>query len=130
MFGLPCSSTTSAHAREWIIGRGKLTATCTRTGSFFRGKRWERETRSLTMPMRCRSGCADPENLRDNGGASRWRGAWLITDRRSRCHGLSVPVRSDAHTSELPSLMRNSYAVFCLTHNKKRYHTSIQHRVY
>src|SRR3546814_4395762 len=28
--------------------------------------------------------------------------------------------RSEEHTSELPSLMRNSYAVFCLT--KKTYH--------
>src|SRR3546814_5171423 len=82
MFGLPCSSTTSAHAREWIIGRGKLTATCTRTGSFFRGKRWERETRSLTMPMR----------------------------------------RSEEHTSELQSLMRISYAVFCLKKKKKIKH--------
>src|SRR3546814_10470952 len=75
MFGLPCSSTTSAHAREWIIGRGKLTATCTRTGSFFRGKRWERETR-----------------------------------------------RSEEHTSELPSLMRISYAVFCLKNQQKDKH--------
>src|SRR3546814_1686600 len=33
-------------------------------------------------------------------------------------HGLSVPmlsVRSEEHTSELQSLMRISYAVFCLT---------------
>src|SRR3546814_10084270 len=29
------------------------------------------------------------------------------------------PLRSDEHTSELQSLMRNSYAVFCLT--KKKY---------
>src|SRR3546814_6252129 len=27
-------------------------------------------------------------------------------------------VRSEEHTSELPSLMRNSYAVFCLTKTK------------
>src|SRR3546814_6992297 len=29
--------------------------------------------------------------------------------------GIEVHVRSDEHTSELPSLMRRSYAVFCLT---------------
>src|SRR3546814_6411543 len=29
------------------------------------------------------------------------------------------PLRSEEHTSELPSLMRNSYAVFCL--KKKKY---------
>src|SRR3546814_4376169 len=31
-----------------------------------------------------------------------------------------VPVRSEEHTSELQSLMRTSYAVFCLKKNKKR----------
>src|SRR3546814_4851577 len=30
--------------------------------------------------------------------------------------------RSEEHTSELQSLMRNSYAVFCLKTNKKRPH--------
>src|SRR3546814_1608928 len=29
-----------------------------------------------------------------------------------------VPARSEEHTSELQSLMRNSYAVFCLTKKK------------
>src|SRR3546814_14864699 len=30
-----------------------------------------------------------------------------------------VPIRSEEHTSELQSLMRNSYAVFCLKKQKK-----------
>src|SRR3546814_2610974 len=30
------------------------------------------------------------------------------------------PTRSEEHTSELQSLMRNSYAVFCLKKKKKR----------
>src|SRR3546814_4104970 len=30
----------------------------------------------------------------------------------------SIPVRSEEHTSELQSLMRNSYAVFCLKKKK------------
>src|SRR3546814_9849194 len=33
---------------------------------------------------------------------------------------LLQPVRSEEHTSELQSLMRISYAVFCLKKNKKR----------
>src|SRR3546814_5499328 len=33
-----------------------------------------------------------------------------------------VPGRSEEHTSELESLMRNSYAVFCLTKKKKTSH--------
>src|SRR3546814_7543466 len=34
-----------------------------------------------------------------------------------------VPVRSEEHTSELQSLMRNSYAVFCLKKKNKHTHT-------
>src|SRR3546814_2111939 len=34
----------------------------------------------------------------------------------------SLNIRSEEHTSELQSLMRISYAVFCFT-KKKRYHT-------
>src|SRR3546814_1790805 len=33
--------------------------------------------------------------------------------------GIKSPVRSEEHTSELQSLMRISYAVFCLKKNKK-----------
>src|SRR3546814_5034955 len=34
--------------------------------------------------------------------------------------GCEKPSRSEEHTSELQSLMRNSYAVFCLTKQKKK----------
>src|SRR3546814_8664570 len=34
--------------------------------------------------------------------------------------GLALPPRSEEHTSELQSLMRISYAVFCLKKKKKR----------
>src|SRR3546814_10248013 len=40
---------------------------------------------------------------------------------------LAFPTRSEEHTSELQSLMRNSYAVFCLKKKTTRiiiYHTS------
>src|SRR3546814_2220607 len=36
------------------------------------------------------------------------------------------PLRSEEHTSELQSLMRISYAVFCLKKNKTTYNTSLQ----
>src|SRR3546814_6771951 len=45
-----------------------------------------------------------------NGYNTIWRSASSTT-------GLAVTARSDEHTSELQSLMRISYAVFCL-HNK------------
>src|SRR3546814_3037769 len=39
--------------------------------------------------------------------------------RRRAAHGARVPpLRSEEHTSELQSLIRNSYAVFCLAKNK------------
>src|SRR3546814_9688606 len=34
--------------------------------------------------------------------------------------GTDEPYRSEEHTSELQSLMRNSYAVFCLKHKNKQ----------
>src|SRR3546814_3883607 len=46
----------------------------------------------------------------------------------TRCMGkqFPLPVRSEEHTSELQSLMRISYAVFCLKKkNHKHYHTHV-----
>src|SRR3546814_3907441 len=37
---------------------------------------------------------------------------------------LDFYLRSEEHTSELQSLMRNSYAVFCLKKQKQAHHTS------
>src|SRR3546814_9896602 len=42
---------------------------------------------------------------------------------KAKCDG---PSRSEEHTSELQSLMRNSYAVFCL--KKKKDKINIQHK--
>src|SRR3546814_6470572 len=41
----------------------------------------------------------------------------------AHCASLSVNARSEEHTSELQSLMRTSYAVFCL--KKKKHNTTI-----
>src|SRR3546814_4128968 len=49
-----------------------------------------------------------PESLRGCGGL------WFV----ARCGG----VRSEEHTSELQSLMRISYAVFCLKKTNNTYH--------
>src|SRR3546814_7115310 len=38
------------------------------------------------------------------------------------------PRRSEEHTSELQSLMRTSYAVFCLKKKKHNKHTQYQHK--
>src|SRR3546814_9156039 len=39
-------------------------------------------------------------------------------------------VRSEEHTSELQSLMRISYAVFCLKKKKRQYHVIIKNMTY
>src|SRR3546814_9779043 len=45
-----------------------------------------------------------------------------FADRIASLFGLSVvPERSEEHTSELQSLMRISYAVFCLKKKKRKY---------
>src|SRR3546814_13826547 len=45
------------------------------------------------------------------------RSGYFVADRRD--HTPATPVRSEEHTSELQSLMRISYAVFCLKKKKK-----------
>src|SRR3546814_8617845 len=58
--------------------------------------------------------CRDPELRRKMGdaGFTRWR------DRYSIATVTKQVVRSEEHTSELQSLMRISYAVFCLKKKK------------
>src|SRR3546814_2919395 len=50
-------------------------------------------------------------------------GRTAVLEAASRVH-----VRSEEHTSELQSLMRNSYAVFCLTNKKRKYCTPYTER--
>src|SRR3546814_1038528 len=60
--------------------------------------------------------------LHATSGPSRARGsAWDAS--RSRKTIAGKPIRSEEHTSELQSLMRISYAVFCLKKNNTTYHT-------
>src|SRR3546814_10013532 len=63
-----------------------------------------------------------------SGGAlaeARWRGGFREIDRLRKIPGREHLLRSEEHTSELQSLMRISYAVFCLKkkNNKNNYAT-------
>src|SRR3546814_3652703 len=60
---------------------------------------------------RCRAQSADPA-----GDAGTERAA------AAACRPRSCVARSEEHTSELQSLMRSSYAVFCLTKTKRTEH--------
>src|SRR3546814_3807509 len=51
-------------------------------------------------------------------GRDKWRRFGALVERCSKVG----TVRSEEHTSELQSLMRSSYAVFCLKKKKKRTH--------
>src|SRR3546814_3248805 len=58
--------------------------------------------------------------LKDNSGSSEgWEGPGLWIENNPRAGG-RIYGRSEEHTSELQSLMRNSYAVFCLKKKIKR----------
>src|SRR3546814_9627725 len=53
------------------------------------------------------------------------RGRRRIADRPAATGIDPIPARSEEHTSELQSLMRISYAVFCLKKKTERDHTTI-----
>src|SRR3546814_7143751 len=51
----------------------------------------------------------------------RWSGSAAIVRDRNDTADQTAGTRSEEHTSELQSLMRNSYAVFCLKKNNNTY---------
>src|SRR3546814_10527399 len=71
--------------------------------------------------LEARPAVAQPEGHAAHHGADRARGSGLsFVDRSDRHHH-----RSEEHTSELQSLMRISYAVFCLKKQKSRNNTQV-----
>src|SRR3546814_9864579 len=92
--------------------RGRKTRAAGRSGSRQRGAQRGPCLLSRTSVEKRRHSCPSQRTWHKCGGRlplrSGWRGA-----------------RSEEHTSELQSLMRNSYAVFCLKKKKKQQtHTS------
>src|SRR3546814_1562466 len=76
----------------------------TRTDTLFPYTTLFRSPRNVTPPRRTEMGSNCP------GAITPIR--WIIPPRR--VHAIDWGMRSEEHTSELQSLMRNSYAVFCL----------------
>src|SRR3546814_8597948 len=87
------------------VGRGRRTGLCERSR-----ERWK--PRACNSAGRRRGGC--------HSGLVRCgrEPAWPSLDAREQCR------RSEEHTSELQSLMRISYAVFCLKKQKNRSSTT------
>src|SRR3546814_10612832 len=65
----------------------------------------------MTMPM------PRPSTSMYSDDSSREVAASMVDSRVIPAAEVSIPARSEEHTSELQSLMRSSYAVFCLKKN-------------
>src|SRR3546814_8504921 len=75
---------------------------------------------TLFRSLRPRIACLSVDQKIRIGGISMLSQLSNIQDCRQRVDDLTVLMRSEEHTSELQSLMRISYAVFCL--KKKNQH--------
>src|SRR3546814_3528715 len=81
------------------------------------------------VASRCETqGCGGPDHTqRDHAGGKRAGPAHMGTPGRLAREALGMKIgpgedeRSEEHTSELQSLMRNSYAVFCLQKKSNEY---------
>src|SRR3546814_8913919 len=70
--------------------------------------------------------CLDLKHCAPPAAARRGQSARRQCGYAGLCEGVGRCRRSEEHTSELQSLMRNSYAVFCLKNKrKKKIRTSI-----
>src|SRR3546814_10835818 len=86
----------------------------------------EGQDEHLILINRAHHGCAHPHTrpARRKGILGRALDPLLIQIPEIRCHECSATDpgrRSEEHTSELQSLMRISYAVFCLTKTNAKY---------
>src|SRR3546814_1312830 len=93
-------------AAEDRVGRGER-----------RDQRLDRRGRGIDARAELRE-----KRLGTFGGVERTRGGDLLPAHRDRLveQALRLGHRSEEHTSELQSLMRISYAVFCLKKKKKK----------
>src|SRR3546814_9228835 len=69
-------------------------------------------------PIEYGSGILDLSGQRT--GAPKWSGQASLNYEAPVTSNLNISARSEEHTSELQSLMRNSYAVFCLKKKKNK----------
>src|SRR3546814_9357395 len=96
-------------------GRCMISLCC---GSKARARVWFRSRRSPGRPL-CNRGPSRPLRSTDDLRVRERSGRWPVLSAVSP--DTRTEHRSEEHTSELQSLMRNSYAVFCL---KKKTNTT------
>src|SRR3546814_2649845 len=83
-----------------------------------------RTSASTSFAPLARSGSKDPPSLARHAPAFRSPGHVRPASRAFSASIIFQPFRSEEHTSELQSLMRISYAVFCLKKKTKPQHYS------
>src|SRR3546814_10534445 len=85
------------------------------------------ETRILRVAMN-----DEPRVHRDAMPSNAWAGLQDIHPRMpigESDHFPQIQIRSEEHTSELPSLMRISYAAYCSQKKKHKEHTTTTHHI-
>src|SRR3546814_6696949 len=103
---------TGSHRRDRSGDRAGL-------GGRASARRSGKDPRALRRGSGQVEGSRPPRQARRPGVAAHGR-----TDARAR-----AGLRSEEETSELPSLMRPSYAVYCLKNKKKRTTTTIHYNI-
>src|SRR3546814_8055368 len=99
----PCTSGKIASSRHWRPQHDRDAGRVSRPGARLAGKSCRRIWDRGTPRSDGRTGSGARPPLAAAEGRQ-----WLCR------HQLAKGIRSEEHTSELQSLMRNSYAVFCL----------------
>src|SRR3546814_5166697 len=87
------------------------------------GRRYSCAIASHWMNLRCSAAsAAPPRTVKSSADATTGRPSILARPKMKllAATSISAPFRSEEYTSELQSLMRISYAVFCLKKKKKR----------
>src|SRR3546814_2832154 len=103
--------------------RSTLTDTLFPYTTLFRSPAWARFRRQAACRPAPRQGTWASRGRRRDGGA--WRQLYADTSASPRHRAAHTRARSEEHTSELQSLMRISYAVFCL----KKKNTTTQTKI-
>src|SRR3546814_10789564 len=96
-------------ARNALIGAPAVSG-IERSGTWIEPKKQEQKRVAFARRLR--------HEASDGGRSARWRSN--LGEGAEKCHRTAF-FRSEEHTSELKSLMRISYAVFCLKKKKQPY---------
>src|SRR3546814_6048635 len=105
----------TVYSSTWFVAFGETEASATLATTTSTLRSTTNDTSSLGVTV-CSTPPTEKETL-----ASLVTLVPALVPRSAACTCMAPARRSEEHTSELQSLMRNSYAVFCLKKKKKNY---------